>query len=149
MSAFLIYILKVALLTAVLVLLYHLLLRRDTFHRTARIVLVASLVVSYILPLCVITVHKPMSASVSKDVVAVPTQTASTAALEGYQAQPPAQQPQVQSQAVVSSDTDRKKINWIVIATVINATGVVSLIVLRLISARKVTGAKRWPLKSA
>ncbi len=43
MSAFLLYILKVALLTAVFVLLYHLLLRRDTFHRTARIVLVSPL----------------------------------------------------------------------------------------------------------
>lgn len=60
MSAFLIYILKVALLTAVFALLYHLLLRRDTFHRMARIVLVSSLVISYILPFCVITIHKPI-----------------------------------------------------------------------------------------
>ena len=52
MSAFLIYILKVALLTAVFALLYHLLLRRDTFHRMARIVLVSSLFISYILPFC-------------------------------------------------------------------------------------------------
>ena len=59
MSAFLVYILKVALLTAVFVLLYHLLLRRDTFHRTARIVLVSSLVISYVLPFCVITIHRP------------------------------------------------------------------------------------------
>ncbi|MBO7417072.1 MAG: leucine-rich repeat protein [Bacteroidaceae bacterium] len=143
MSAFLIYILKVALLTAVLVLLYHLLLRRDTFHRTARIVLVVSLFISYILPLCVITVHRPISASVGNDVAAVRTQTASTTASERYQAQSPAQQPQVQSQAVVPSDTDLKRINWIVIATVIYATGVVSLIVLRLISVRKVTGIIR------
>ena len=34
MNPFLVYILKVSLLTAVFVLLYHLLLRRDTFHRT-------------------------------------------------------------------------------------------------------------------
>jgi hypothetical protein len=58
MTAFLIYIMKVAVLSAVFIVLYHLLLRHDTFHRVNRIVLVSSLVLSYILPFVVITVHK-------------------------------------------------------------------------------------------
>ena len=73
MSAFLVYILKVALLTAVFVLLYHLLLRRDTFHRTARIVLVSSLIISYVLPLCVITIHKPAPVAQRHEITVVRT----------------------------------------------------------------------------
>ena len=58
MNAFLIYMLKVAILSAVFIALYHLLLSRETFHKTNRIVLVSSLVLSYILPFVVITVHR-------------------------------------------------------------------------------------------
>ncbi len=58
MTAFLIYIMKVAVLSAVFIVIYHLLLRHDTFHRVNRIILVSSLVLSYILPFVVITVHK-------------------------------------------------------------------------------------------
>ena len=58
MNAFLIYMLKVAILSAVFIGLYHLLLSRETFHRTNRVILVSSLVLSYILPFVVITVHK-------------------------------------------------------------------------------------------
>lgn len=58
MTAFLIYMMKVAVLSAVFILLYHLLLRNETFHRLNRIILVSSLVLSYILPFAVITVHK-------------------------------------------------------------------------------------------
>ncbi len=58
MTAFLIYMLKVAILSAVFIVLYHLLLRHETFHRLNRIILVSSLVLSYILPFIIITVHK-------------------------------------------------------------------------------------------
>ena len=58
MTAFLTYMLKVAILSAVFIGLYHLLLSRETFHRTNRIILVSSLVLSYILPFIVITVHR-------------------------------------------------------------------------------------------
>ena len=58
MTAFLIYMLKVAILSAVFITLYHLLLSRETFHRANRIILVSSLVLSYILPFIVITRHK-------------------------------------------------------------------------------------------
>lgn len=58
MNAFLIYMLKVAVLSALFIALYHLLLSRETFHRTNRVILVSSLVLSYILPFAVITVHR-------------------------------------------------------------------------------------------
>lgn len=58
MTEFITYMIKVAVLSAAFIGLYHLLLRRETFHKTNRIILVASLVLSYILPLCVITVHR-------------------------------------------------------------------------------------------
>ena len=38
---------------------YHFLLRKETFYRFNRIVLVGSAVLSFILPLCVITLHRP------------------------------------------------------------------------------------------
>lgn len=58
MNAFLTYMLKVAILSAVFIVMYHLLLRRETYHRMNRIILVSSLALSYILPFIVITVHK-------------------------------------------------------------------------------------------
>lgn len=60
MSIFLTYIIKVSLLTAAFVLLYNLLLRRDTSYGKNRKTLLLSLVLSYILPLCVITIHRPI-----------------------------------------------------------------------------------------
>ena len=55
---FLIYDLKVAVLVAVFYMFYRLLLSRETFHRVNRIVLLATAIASYVLPLCVITLHK-------------------------------------------------------------------------------------------
>ena len=58
MMEFLIYDLKVAVLVAVFYMFYRLLLSRETFHRVNRIVLLATAIASYVLPLCVITLHK-------------------------------------------------------------------------------------------
>ena len=58
MEAFFIYILKVAVLTAAFGILYHYLLKKETFHRFNRVVLAASLLLAYILPLCVVTISK-------------------------------------------------------------------------------------------
>lgn len=49
---------KAALLTFVFVLMYRLLLRRETFHGLKRGALMLSLVLSYVLPMTVITVHR-------------------------------------------------------------------------------------------
>ena len=54
---------KAALLTFVFVLMYRLLLRRETFHGLKRGALILSLVLSYVLPLTVITVHRDVSKS--------------------------------------------------------------------------------------
>ena len=54
---------KAALLTFVFVLMYRLLLRRETFHGLKRGALMLSLVLSYVLPLTVITVHRDVSKS--------------------------------------------------------------------------------------
>lgn len=167
MSTFLVYILKVALLTVVFVLLYHLLLRRDTFHRTARIVLVSSLVISYILPFCVITIHRPAPVVEEPEVSAIQTPMTAPATPSRHTVQLEIQQEQKQirqeqnqieeqvriqarpqqemQQATVLPDSnrslpipDRKPIDWILVSIIIYALGVVCLIILRLLSALKV-----------
>ena len=58
MIAFLTYDLKVAALIAVFYMFYRLLLSRETFHHVNRVVLLLTAIASYVLPLCVITMHK-------------------------------------------------------------------------------------------
>ena len=57
MVEFLIYDLKVATLIAVFYMFYRLLLSHDTLHRMNRVVLLTTAVASFVLPLCVITMH--------------------------------------------------------------------------------------------
>ena len=61
MVDFLIYDLKVAVLIAVFYMFYRLMLARETFHRVNRIVLLLTAVSSYVLPLCVITIHETVT----------------------------------------------------------------------------------------
>ena len=61
MVTFLIYQIKVAVIMAVFYLFYRLMLSRDTWHRLNRIVLLGTAVVSFLLPLCIITLHKTVS----------------------------------------------------------------------------------------
>ena len=58
MTGFLIYDAKVAVLIVVFYMFYRLLLSKETFHRVNRVVLLSTAVLSFILPLCVITMHK-------------------------------------------------------------------------------------------
>jgi TonB family protein len=58
MLDFLIYDLKVTVLIAVFYMFYRLMLARETFHRVNRIVLLLTAVASFVLPLCVITMHQ-------------------------------------------------------------------------------------------
>ena len=60
MIDFLIYDAKVAVALLVFYLFYRFLLKKETFHRFNRIVLVGTAVLSFLLPLCIITIHKPM-----------------------------------------------------------------------------------------
>ena len=58
MLAFLFYDLKVAVLIAAFYFCYRLLMERDTLHRLNRVVLLVTLVLSLVLPLCVMTFHE-------------------------------------------------------------------------------------------
>ena len=60
MLSFLIYEGKVAAALLVFYLFYRFLLKKETFHRFNRVVLVGTAVLSFLLPLCIITIHKPM-----------------------------------------------------------------------------------------
>ena len=57
MGDFLLYTAKVAAALVVFYLFFRLLLSRETFHRLNRIALICGLVISFALPLCVITVN--------------------------------------------------------------------------------------------
>ena len=61
MIEFLTYDLKVAVLLAVFYMFYRLLLARETFHRVNRLVLLLTAVASFVLPLCVITMHETVT----------------------------------------------------------------------------------------
>ena len=54
---------KVAVALLVFYLFYRFLLRKETFHRFNRVVLVGTAVLSFLLPLCIITIHRPMEAA--------------------------------------------------------------------------------------
>ena len=58
MTDFLIYDAKVALLIAIFYMFYRLMLARETFHRVNRLTLLLTAAASFILPLCIITLHK-------------------------------------------------------------------------------------------
>ena len=58
---FLIYDAKVAVLIAVFYMFYRLMLARETFHRVNRVVLLLTAVASFVLPLCVITMHETVT----------------------------------------------------------------------------------------
>ena len=77
MTEFLIYQGKAAIALAVFYMFYRLLLSKETFHRFNRIVLLGTAVLSFVLPLCVITL---------KEVVVVPAMTASSETFTGEEA---------------------------------------------------------------
>ena len=58
MTGFLIYDAKVAVLIVVFYMFYRLLLSKETFHCVNRVVLLSTALLSFILPLCVITTHQ-------------------------------------------------------------------------------------------
>ena len=60
MTDLLLYEGKVAAALLVFYLFYRFLLKKETFHRLNRVVLVGTAVLSFLLPLCIITIHRPM-----------------------------------------------------------------------------------------
>ena len=86
MTEFLIYQGKAAIALAVFYMFYRLLLSKDTFHRFNRIVLLGTAALSFILPLCVITI---------KEVVILPAVSASTDTIVGEATETVAMVPEV------------------------------------------------------
>ena len=86
MTEFLIYQGKAAIALAVFYMFYRLLLSKETFHRFNRIVLLGTAALSFVLPLCVITL---------KEVVVVPAMTASSETFTGEVAGTAAMVPEV------------------------------------------------------
>jgi len=68
MQDFLIYDAKVAVLIVVFYMFYRLMLSKETFHRVNRVVLLLTAVLSFVLPLCVITLHKTVTLDVAPSV---------------------------------------------------------------------------------
>ena len=60
MLSFLVYEAKVAVALLAFYLFYRFLLKKETFHRFNRAVLVGTAVLSFLLPLCIITLHRPV-----------------------------------------------------------------------------------------
>ena len=60
MISFLLYESKVAVALLVFYLFYRFLLKKETFHLFNRIVLVGTAILSFLLPLCIITIYKPI-----------------------------------------------------------------------------------------
>ena len=86
MFDFLIYDAKVAVLIAVFYMFYRLMLARETFHRVNRIVLLLTAVASFVLPLCVITMHETLT-------MPMPELTAETMPLDDVSTEVPAAPP--------------------------------------------------------
>ena len=61
MTDFLIYDAKVAALIAIFYMFYRLVLARETFHRVNRLTLLLTAIASFVLPLCVITLHETVT----------------------------------------------------------------------------------------
>ena len=87
MPTFLLYSLKAAGCLAVFYLFYKLLLSRDTLHRMNRVLLCGVLLLSFLLPLCVITVEKELP-GVSAAGIDVTGVDASPAMLDALGAKP-------------------------------------------------------------
>ena len=74
MLSFLVYEAKVAVALLVFYLFYRFLLKKETFHRFNRAVLVGTAALSFLLPLCIITLHRPveMETIVMEPVAGIP-----------------------------------------------------------------------------
>jgi len=91
MTLFFTYELKVAILIAVFYIFWRLLVANETWHRLNRIVLLATAIASFVLPLCVITIHQTVDmtpdamAPASAAVADLPEQSSAIAPTETIQ----------------------------------------------------------------
>ncbi|MBR1410001.1 MAG: carboxypeptidase-like regulatory domain-containing protein [Prevotella sp.] len=113
-TLFLIYELKVALLIAVFYIFWRLLVANETWHRLNRIVLLSTAIASFVLPLCVITIHQTV------EVDPIPMEsTAETALPETIAIQ---QEAEMTSVPIVTEP--EQTFNWLLLLTIIYIIGV-------------------------
>ena len=119
MTEFLIYQGKTAVILAVFYMFYRLLLSKDTFHRFNRIILLGTAALSFVLPLCVITIHK---------VVTIPAAQST---------------PQVFDNATIRTTAAVAEVSepiWPYVICAIFAIGALGVLVMTIISIAKVIG---------
>ena len=122
MSLFLTYELKVAILIAVFYIFWRLLVANETWHRLNRIVLLSTAIASFILPLCVITIHQTIEV--------VPT------VMEPTPMPMPEEEMPMPSEVVpVIAETEAEKpFNWQLLLTIIYIIGVLVVLSKMLLS---------------
>ena len=122
MTEFLIYQGKTAVILAVFYMFYRLLLSKDTFHRFNRIILLGTAALSFVLPLCVITIHK---------VVTIPAVQSAPQAFENAA---------IGTMAAVAEVSEPI---WPYVICAIFATGAFGVLIMTIISVAKVIGIIR------
>jgi len=122
MTLFLAYNLKVAVLIAVFYIFWHLLVVNATWHRLNRIVLLSTAVASFVLPLCVITVHQTV------EVMPAVTETLDVAPSMEEMAMPP-EAPSLETTVDVERPFD-----WSLLLTVVYIAGVLVVLSRMLLS---------------
>ena len=118
MTLFLTYELKVAVLIAVFYIFWRLLVANETWHRLNRIVLLSTAVASFVLPLCVITIHQTVEV--------IPTAT------EQMSTMVPAELSEV-APVMTEAETEQP-INWQLLLTLIYIIGVIVVLSKMLLS---------------
>ena len=120
MSLFLTYELKVAVLVAVFYIFWRLLVANETWHRLNRIVLLSTALASFVLPLCVITIHQT---------VEVMPPVADTLPLPTDETAMP-----MESVPIVTNTETERPFNWLLPLTIIYIIGVVVVLSKMLLS---------------
>lgn len=120
MSLFLTYELKVAVLVAVFYIFWRLLVANETWHRLNRIVLLSTALASFVLPLCVITIHQT---------VEVMPPVADTLPLPTDETAMP-----IESVPIVTNTETERPFNWLLPLTIIYIIGVVVVLSKMLLS---------------
>lgn len=120
MSLFLTYELKVAVLIAVFYIFWRLLVANETWHRLNRIVLLSTALASFVLPLCVITIHQT---------VEVMPPVADTLPLPTDETAMP-----MESVPIVTNTETERPFNWLLPLTIIYIIGVVVVLSKMLLS---------------
>ena len=140
---------KAALLTVAFVLMYRLLLRRETFHGLKRGALMLSLVLSYVLPLTVITVHRDVRKSPVAESAPVTQPVTNVSQVELFSPAVEASAPapvMAETQSIaIQSPAVKKDITDIMLTCLLAAylAGLIVMLTLRVISILKVASIVR------